>query len=149
MTVAQKSRNPDLEASRWFSWKQGEEWFLPPGLVQKRSGLRPCGWETARKQIVSPGGWGVGWNGVGSIWRNILHSLTKVSGGEASICYFREGVNFLPVPFLEGSVVRTLLAYLCSLFAVFSKSLCFFLFHWVYASKVHQCPPLCSSSITS
>lgn len=56
----------------------------------------------------------MGWNGVGSIWRTILHSGTNLSRRGANICYFRGGVNFLSVLFLEGSLVKTLLAHICS-----------------------------------
>ena len=54
----------------------------------------PVGGKLLESKQCPQGGWGKGRNGVGYIWRNVF-SLTKVSKGEANICYFREGVNFL------------------------------------------------------
>ena len=96
------------------------------------------------------GGWEMGWSGAGSVRRKVFHSLMNISG-EASIYCFREEVNFLPVPFLEGSVVRTLLDSLCPLFTFFRARRkkedlptllgLFFLFCFVFQSLTHCARP--------
>lgn len=119
MTIVQKLGNLGLEASRWLSWNRGGEWVLaPPGLMQERAERRSCGWETARKHTVS-----AGWEWDGVQWseeylQKRLSFLNNVSGRDTNICYFQGGVNFVPVCFLKGPVVKTCLAYLCSLFTL-------------------------------
>lgn len=109
MTVVQMLGNPGGNASRWLSWNKGERWVLPRGLAQERVAWDPVGGKLL-ESIWCPQG--MGWNGVGSIWRNVFHSLINVSGGDTNICYFKGRVNFLPVPCLKGSGVKTHLAYL-------------------------------------